>query len=173
VIQSYPDHRSARKDVIVKPVNFGTAFKFNRLSPVTFVQPPSAPDVKGEVNVCVFRCDQQNGVKNKSGKEQWEVKVLERHEFSSQAFVPMAGGGARYLVLVCAPAAGESYVALGGEDDCSCWFLPQMVNPILRPFARSSQPTRKASRTIPTSGTTPLSRSMLCVSSAFSLRASC
>jgi hypothetical protein len=34
--------------------------------------------------------------------------VLERHEFSSQAFVPMGGGGGRYLVLVCMPGAGES-----------------------------------------------------------------
>ena len=107
VIQSYPDHRSARKDVVVKPVNFGTAFKFNHLSPVTWVQPQSRPDVKGEVNFCVFRCDQQNGVKGANGKESWEVKVLERHEFSSQAFVPMGGGGGRYLVLVCLPGAGS------------------------------------------------------------------
>ncbi|KAL8280170.1 hypothetical protein RQP46_007500 [Phenoliferia psychrophenolica] len=105
VIQSYPDHRSARKDVVVKPVNFGTAFKFNHLAPVTFLPPPSDPNVKAEVNFCVFRCDQQNGVVGKNGKEQWEVKVLERHEFSSQAFVPMGGGGGRYLVLVAAPGA--------------------------------------------------------------------
>ncbi|KAM0746720.1 Allantoicase [Meredithblackwellia eburnea MCA 4105] len=103
VIQSYPDHRAAKKDVIIKPVNFGTAFKFNHLAPVTFLQPPSRPEVKGEVNFCVFRCDQQNGVKDGQGKENWEVKVLERHEFSSQAFLPMGGGGGRYLVLVALP----------------------------------------------------------------------
>lgn len=108
VIQSYPDHRSARKDVVIKPVNFGTAFKYNHLSPVTWVQPKEHPEVKGEVNFCVFRCEQQNGVKGEKGKESWEVKVLERHEFSSQAFVPMGGGSGRYLVLVCLPGAGES-----------------------------------------------------------------
>lgn len=109
MIQSYPDHRSARKDVVIKPVNFGTAFKFNRLAPVTWVQPEGRPEIKGEVNFCVFRCEQQNGVKVEggNGKERWEVKVLERHEFSSQAFVPMGGGGGRYLVLVCLPGAGE------------------------------------------------------------------
>lgn len=106
VIQSYPDHRCARKDIIVTEVNFGTAFKFNHLSPVTFVQPPFAPGVKGEANFCVFRCDQQNGTKGPNGKEQWPVKVLERHEFSSQAFVPMGGGGGRYLVLVALAGVG-------------------------------------------------------------------
>lgn len=108
VIQSYPDQRSARKDVVVKPVNFGTAFKFNHLAPVSWVQPtaPQHASVTPEVNFCVFRCDEQNGLKNASGKETWEVKVLERHEFSSQAFLPMGRGGDRYLVLV----------ALGGAE---------------------------------------------------------
>lgn len=107
VIQSYPDQRSARKDVSIKPVNFGTAFKFNHLAPVTFLPPKGREEVKGEVNFCVFRCDKQNGVKScKDGKETWEVKVLERHEFSSQAFVPMGNGGGRYLVLVALPGSG-------------------------------------------------------------------
>ena len=111
VIQSYPDHRSARKDVVIKAVNFGTAFKFNHLSPVTFVQPPHAPDVEGQVNFCVFRCDAQDGVEVE-GKKVWEVKVLERHEFSSQAFVPLGGGGGKYLVLVAAPGAGASFLSV-------------------------------------------------------------
>ncbi|KAI5479265.1 allantoicase [Pseudohyphozyma bogoriensis] len=108
VIQSYEDHRSARKDLVIKQVNFGTAHKFNHLAPVTWVQPAANATVKPEVNFCVFQCDQQNGVKGANGKEAWEVKVLERHEFSSQAFVPMGGGGGRYLVLVAlADAAGK------------------------------------------------------------------
>lgn len=62
--------------------------------------------MEAEVNFCVFRCEQQNGYKGEGGKESWEVKVLERHEFSSQAFVPMGGGGGRYLALVALPGAG-------------------------------------------------------------------
>lgn len=118
VIQSYPDHRSARKDVVIKPVNFGTAFKFNHLAPVTFVQPPSDSTIKGEINFCVFRCEPQDGVvvgDSKSGlKNQWEIKALERHEFSSQSFVPMGGGGGRYLVVVALPKAGELVAAFFG-----------------------------------------------------------
>lgn len=113
VIQSYPDHRSARKDVVIKAVNVGTAHKYNHLAPVTWVAPPAelAAAVEGEgglkpeVNFCVFRCEPQPGVKGASGKEAWDVKVLERHEFSSQAFVPMGAGGGKYLVLVALPGA--------------------------------------------------------------------
>lgn len=69
--------------------------------------------MKGDVNFCVFRCDKQNGVRScKEGKESWEVKVLERHEFSSQAFVPMGNGGGRYLVLVALPGTGMSHSSL-------------------------------------------------------------
>lgn len=59
-------------------------------------------EVEGKVNLCVFRCEPQNGRLEESvgAKRTWDVSVLERHEFSSQAFVPMGGGGDRYLVIV-------------------------------------------------------------------------
>ncbi|GAA5823941.1 hypothetical protein JCM3770_004140 [Rhodotorula araucariae] len=108
VIQSYPDERSAPKEIKIKTVNFGTARKFNHLAPVTFVPPARDGVPAGEVNLCVFRCEPQNGTGKEAttGKLQWEVKVLERHEFSSQAFMPMgAGQDGRYLVLVALPGA--------------------------------------------------------------------
>lgn len=111
VIQSYPDQRSARKDVVVKQVNFGTAFKFNHLAPAHFIQPPSRPEVEGQVNFCVFRCDAQAGQRTSTDKERWTVDVLERHEYSTQAFVPMPRppssspslASQRYLVIVALP----------------------------------------------------------------------
>ncbi|KAK4052373.1 Allantoicase [Microbotryomycetes sp. JL201] len=104
VLQSYPDERSAKRDIKIKRVNFGTASKFNHLSKVEWIQPATRPDLVPDLNFCVFRCDEQNGcVDERSGKQSWDVKVLERHEFSSQAFVPMGGGSDRYLVLVCLP----------------------------------------------------------------------
>ncbi|GAA6012194.1 hypothetical protein JCM10207_002755 [Rhodosporidiobolus poonsookiae] len=107
VIQSYPDERAAPKEIKIKTVNFGTARKFNHLAPVTFLPPPSLkPEEQGQVNFCVFRAQPQPGLRNERGKQTWEVKVLERHEFSSQAFVPMGGEGAgRYLVLVALAGA--------------------------------------------------------------------
>ncbi|GAA5953842.1 hypothetical protein JCM21900_005489 [Sporobolomyces salmonicolor] len=103
VLQSYPDARSAPKEIPIKRVNFGTADKFNFLADCRFVGEGEA-----RINMCVFRCEAQNGEKvagagEGAETERWEVKVLERHEFSSQAFVPMGAGGGRYLVLVALP----------------------------------------------------------------------
>ncbi|GAA5986251.1 hypothetical protein JCM10908_006475 [Rhodotorula pacifica] len=119
VIQSYPDERAAPKEIKIKTVNFGTARKFNHLAPVEYVAPPAgrfntadgSPLPAGQVNFCVFRCEPQNSKQlsaDGTGKRQWNVEVLERHEFSSQAFVPMGGtpaqdGEGQYLVLVALP----------------------------------------------------------------------
>jgi allantoicase len=125
VIQSYPDERAAPKEIKIKTVNFGTARKFNHLAPVEYVPPPvgrfttadGSPIPAGEINFCVFRCEPQNSKQlsatDGTGKRQWNVEVLERHEFSSQAFVPMGGtpaqdGEGQYLVLVALPGSGAS-----------------------------------------------------------------
>lgn len=122
VIQSYPDERAAPKEIKIKTVNFGTARKFNHLAPVEYVPPPvgrfttadGSPIPAGEINFCVFRCEPQNSKQlsatDGTGKRQWNVEVLERHEFSSQAFVPMGGtpaqdGEGQYLVLVALPGS--------------------------------------------------------------------
>ncbi|KWU45936.1 Allantoicase [Rhodotorula sp. JG-1b] len=124
VIQSYPDERAAPKEIKIKTVNFGTARKFNQLAPVEYVPPPAgrfttadgSPIPAGEINFCVFRCEPQNSKQlsaaDGTGKRQWNVEVLERHEFSSQAFVPMGGtpvqdGEGQYLVLVALPGNGQ------------------------------------------------------------------
>lgn len=112
VIQSYSDLRSVRKDVVVRRVNLDTANKFNHLAPVIFLETEAQAkwggEIKGAVNFCVFRCDPQPGAGGTSQEEVWEVRALERHEFSSQAFVPMGEGGDRYLVVVALHDPGES-----------------------------------------------------------------
>ena len=118
VLQAYDDLRACPKEIKVKRVNFGTANKFNHLAPVTFLPPPpgkwSTPEgkagkLKGEINFCVFSSEAQNGALDpKTGREEWPLKALERHEFSSQAFSPFGGGGSRYLVVVALPAKGAT-----------------------------------------------------------------
>jgi ureidoglycolate hydrolase len=54
-----------------------------------------------KANVAVFRCSPR-GLQSKGGKEIFRLTEMERHPYSSQAFVPMAGQGmpVRYLVMV-------------------------------------------------------------------------
>ncbi|GAA6060242.1 hypothetical protein JCM10212_003482 [Sporobolomyces blumeae] len=136
VVQAYPDPRSAPKEIPIKRVNFGTATKYNFLSPGAgpVPVPPRSSlglEVNGSVgrgggggggggggegeaieqklNLCVFTSDVQDRIGDV--RDRWQVRVLERHEFSSQSFVPMGGrggggGGARareYLVVVALP----------------------------------------------------------------------
>ncbi|GAA5926177.1 allantoicase [Sporobolomyces koalae] len=105
VLQSYPDARCAPKSIPIKTVNFGTAQKYNFLSPTAAPRPVpaehAAQGVEQQLNMCVFRCEPQDAIGGEDGK--WQVRVLERHEFSSQTFVPMGTASGSYLVLVALP----------------------------------------------------------------------
>jgi len=109
VIHSYPDARCAPKSIPIKTVNFGTAQKYNFLSPTA--SPVALPSkwasqgVEQKLNMCTFRCEAQNTIGGRAGS--WEVRVLERHEFSSQTFMPMGSENGSYLVLVALPGEGE------------------------------------------------------------------
>jgi ureidoglycolate lyase len=76
---------------VFKPANFGRAKRYNMLVDAKNLRPDSAT-----LNVCVFHCSAWC-------EPQLEVKLLERHAFSTQVFMPMAAG--RYITIV---AQGES-----------------------------------------------------------------
>jgi ureidoglycolate lyase len=69
-----------------RSANSGTARRFNHLAALENLRPGAKP------NLCVFRV--QPAMANPI-----EVRMLERHRHSTQAFVPMAAS--RYLVVVC------------------------------------------------------------------------
>ncbi len=69
--------------------NEGTARRFDRLGEIENLRPGVALP-----NLCVFRVQPFSGAS-------FEVRLLERHRYSTQAFIPMAGAG-RYLVIVYA-----------------------------------------------------------------------
>lgn len=69
--------------------NDGTARRFDHLGEIENLRPGVA-----RPNFCVFRVQPFTGAS-------FEVRLLERHRHSTQAFIPMAGAG-RYLVVVCA-----------------------------------------------------------------------
>jgi len=66
--------------------NQGTAARFNWLATLENLRPNSA-----RTNMCVFRCQPR--------QLPFDVKLLERHEFSTQFFIPM-NAKKRYLVIV-------------------------------------------------------------------------
>lgn len=67
--------------------NMGTARRFNRLVELRNLRPGRA-----KPNLCLYRCRPAKSFP-------FRVKLLERHEFSTQVFIPM-GGARRYLVVV-------------------------------------------------------------------------
>jgi allantoicase len=92
-----------RGGIVIKSVNFDTALKFNNLAPVTWLHP--AKEVQPVLNQCIFRCDRQSAPSNAN---LWPIEALERHQYSSQSFVPMGGcQDGRYLVIVALPDKGE------------------------------------------------------------------
>lgn len=72
--------------------NQGTAKRYDFLADLENLRPAA------KANLCVFRCSPYAG-------KHFEAKVLERHKFSTQVFLPLPGAGP---VLVI--------VALGGND---------------------------------------------------------
>ncbi|KAI8365503.1 ureidoglycolate hydrolase-domain-containing protein [Choanephora cucurbitarum] len=93
----YGDVIDATATGLITSANQGTAEKYHHVALVT----NTFPKVNGKMNLCIYHC--------RPAKElPFTVKLLERHPYSSQAFIPMTDGQTRgYLVIV----------ALNGADD--------------------------------------------------------
>ncbi|KDQ57822.1 hypothetical protein JAAARDRAFT_156860 [Jaapia argillacea MUCL 33604] len=116
VIMAYSDLDAVPRGVRVTQANNGTASKFHKLSLLESSYPLKSGASTG---ISVYRC---NPIELAPGG-QWEVKVLERHPFTNQGFIPM-GRGAKLLGLGGAEDALETpglaylvIVAKNGEDD--------------------------------------------------------
>lgn len=107
VIQAYNEISKANA-IKTTPANAGTATKFHKLS---LLAGSYGPDAGATTGISVYRCkpleDVTDGVT--------VLKTLERHPFTSQAFIPMGGGGGDGL-----SEPGDKYlvvVAHNGADD--------------------------------------------------------
>lgn len=86
VIEAHLDLRANPPDIRSKVVNFGTATKFDhvaRLETTNHGNPAPSP------NLCVFSCQPWEPELVSSGRFEWHLKGLERHQFSSQTFIPL------------------------------------------------------------------------------------
>jgi len=98
VIQAY-DEGLNLNGIKATLANEGTAIKFHKLSLLTESYSPEAGATTG---ISVFRCKAFEGITDRVAV----LKTLERHPFTSQAFIPMGRGdglsdaGDKYLVVV-------------------------------------------------------------------------
>lgn len=108
VVQAYDDVNavSSPRATRITGANQGTAVKFHKLALLESSYPTEAGATAG---LSVYRCKPIDV----GSTGLWEVKLLERHACTNQAFIPMGAGetlnnpGQTYLVIV----------ALNGPDD--------------------------------------------------------
>jgi len=84
VIQAYEDHNAAPPGTKITSANQGTASKFHKLGLLGCSYPSEMGATAG---LSVYRCNPL------PCGEEWEVKILERHPFTTQAFIPMGTAG--------------------------------------------------------------------------------
>ncbi|KAG6903107.1 hypothetical protein C0995_006294 [Termitomyces sp. Mi166 len=102
VMQGYTDPYAVPKGTMITPANGGTARKFHKLS---LVESSYSAEVRASCGISVYRCQPCQDI-TRDGY--LELKVLERHPFTNQAFIPMGPGagegirdpGLEYLVVV-------------------------------------------------------------------------
>ncbi|OAX35820.1 ureidoglycolate hydrolase-like protein [Rhizopogon vinicolor AM-OR11-026] len=109
VIQAYGDHTAAPPGTKITPANQGSATKFHKLSLLESSYPTSSGASAG---LSVYRCNPTEIVNGSV-----ELKVLERHLYTNQAFIPMGGGGIQGDEVLKEPNAYLVVVAHNGADD--------------------------------------------------------
>lgn len=112
VIQGYEDLSAVPRGVRVTAANQGSANKFHKISLLDSSYPEN---VQATAGLSVYRCQP---IDAKPGGH-WDIKVLERHLHTNQAFIPMGPGSSREGDHGLREAA-ESYlvvVSQNGKDD--------------------------------------------------------
>ncbi|KAH7108484.1 allantoicase [Auriculariales sp. MPI-PUGE-AT-0066] len=122
VIQAWNDIHAVPRGTKTTPANQGTATKFHKLAPVASSYPPGEISVHNSepassTNISVFRANPTPGA---APGTRFEVRLVERHACTTQAFVPMGTGGGlggdegiegsarAYLVVVALNGANDA-----------------------------------------------------------------
>jgi allantoicase len=99
VLQAYGDHATAPKEIRITPANGGSASKFHKLALLESSYPLESDATTG---ISVYRCNPSTDIAEDGSME---LKVLERHRLTNQAFIPMGqgkpdGSSWKYVVVV-------------------------------------------------------------------------
>lgn len=135
VVQAYADPDGAPRGTRVTSANQGSARKFHKLAPLQASYPADSGATSA---ISVFRC----GALKVDAGERWAIRLLERHPYTNQAFLPMGGArgvpdqledpGRAYLVVAAKNGADDkpdlttmrAFVANGGQGivyDTGIW----------------------------------------------------
>ncbi|PCH43791.1 allantoicase [Wolfiporia cocos MD-104 SS10] len=137
VVQAYEDMNAvpSPRTTRVTGANQGTATKFHKLALLESSYPA---DARATTGLSVYRC------KPVDVADKWEVKLLERHPYTNQAFIPMGAGqeledpGKTYLVIVALNGGNDrpnlqsmrAFVATAGQGimyNTGVWHHPMTV----------------------------------------------
>lgn len=123
VVQAFGDVNAVPRGTKVTSANQGSATKFHKLAPILSSYPPELAS-RANPALSVYRCKPldfdvvEDSTQKGAG---WAVKLLERHRYTNQAFVPMSVGSGEGLKGDDAlEKPGRAYlvvVAKNGEDD--------------------------------------------------------
>ena len=121
MVQAYSGHENAPTGLKVTQANQGSALKFHKISPILSSYPESSGST---ANLSVYRCKALEFDFNadfRGSGPGWPVRLLERHAYTNQAFIPMGiGCGEGFRGKDSLVKQGRAYlvvVALNGEDD--------------------------------------------------------
>ncbi|KAH9935328.1 allantoicase [Fomitopsis serialis] len=139
VVQAYSDLNAvpSPRATRITGANQGTAVKFHKLALLESSYPADTGATSG---LSIYRC---KPIEVAPGG-QWEVKLLERHPCTNQAFIPMGGGegldspGETYLVIVAKNGADDkpdlqsmrAFIATAGQGivyNTGIWHHPMAV----------------------------------------------
>jgi len=132
VIQSYPDVNAIPTPRLIKvtPANFGTALKYHKLSLLENSYPSDAGATSG---ISVYRCERT------PNDSEVEIKALERHPHTNQAFLPLGTDDhKRYIVVVGKNGSNDrpelqtlrAFIVRGDQGvvyNTAVWHLPMTV----------------------------------------------
>lgn len=132
------------KNVQSSSANYGTAVKMHKVAPITnnYAMCPSRKQATANWNI--FRCSAPKHLISGSGfSKQYKAKVLERHPFSTQTFIPMGHcpNEAAYIVIVATtdnstspklpdPSTLKAFVCKGNQSvtyGVGTWHAPMVV----------------------------------------------
>lgn len=114
VAQAYSNPELAPKGTKITSANQGSALKFHKLAPILAFY-PDVGETLASLDLSVYRCQPLN-YDPVTSPEGWAVRLLERHPFTSQAFIPMGIGSGKDTSLEEAGRAYLVVVAKGGDD---------------------------------------------------------